>query len=825
MAVAPFVILAAAALSTAPDAAPAATPTDVSGVVVEATKRGEARGGQTPLVAYDPMQIQAFGAATVDELIELLEAQTTSARGGSPVFLINGRRISGFQELRGLPTEAIEQFQILPEQTALAYGYSADQRVVNIILRERFRSLSEQVDAERPQGGGRTVGSSRTNALRIQGGARTSLSLDLKNQSALYEDERDIDRSESGGVTTNRTLAPRLRQAQLSGVVKRDLTDKIGLTLSGGLKSVDQVSRLGLPEVADDVYVDRPDTLQKRTKTTTADLGALVDGFVGSWATTGSLAYQRVETNSVTGRGLDTTALDAAIDAGTVDLSGDLGSYLSVLDPTRAASVAQSVTGEVVTNGSLLRLPAGAVRLSLKVGGDHSSLDSESLVEGVSTSREVSRDQGSVQASLDLPLLAAGEGVGKRLGAVSANLNLAAAQVSDFGTLRTLGAGLNWTPVEKLVFTGDYTTKTTAPTLSQLNDPTQTTPNVAVFDYATGQTVSVTQTSGGNADLEAPESRILHFGVNWTPTSRHALQMNLNWTRTEVLDGISSFSSVTAGLEEALPERFTRSADGTLLSIDARPINVAREVKEEAAWGFTFSRAFGKPMQFPPRQGFGPPDGGPPDGGPPRGEGGGPPPGEGGGPPPGMGGPGGGPPGGGPGGPPGGGRRPAVMMRPGQGLINISLTHTWRLKDEVTIRDGSSVLDLLNGDSISGSGGESEHEVKLQVGASRRGVGGFVNAKWESGTVTKGNGLTPDYKFGDLATVNLRLFADLSQRREWVQKHPWLRGTRVTAEVTNLFDARTKVTSSDGTLPLTYQPDYLDPLGRVFRIGFRKIVF
>lgn len=797
MAVAPFVILAAAALSAAPDTAPAAASTDVSGVVVEATKRGEARGGQAPLVAYDPMQIQAFGAATVDELIELLEAQTTSARGGSPVFLINGRRISGFQELRGLPTEAIEQFQILPEQTALAYGYSADQRVVNIILRERFRSLSEQVDAERPQGGGRTVGSSRTNALRIQGGARTSLSLDLKNQSALYEDERDIDRSETGETTAGRTLLPRLRQAQLSGVVKRDLTDKVGLTLSGGLKSVDEVSRLG----DDDGGLS--DTLQKKTKTTTADLGALADGFIGSWAMTGSLAYQRVETDSSTDRDSTTT----------------------VLDPTRASSVAQSVKADVVANGSLLSLPAGSLRLSLKAGGEHSSLDSESRVDTDFTSRSVSRDQGSVQASFDLPLLAAGEGAGKRLGAVSANLNLAASQVSDFGTLRTLGAGLNWTPVEKLVFTGDYTTKTTAPTLSQLNDPTQTTPNVAVFDYATGQTVSVTQTSGGNADLEAPESRILHFGVNWTPTSKHALQMNLNWTRTEVLDGISSFSSVTAGLEEALPERFTRSADGTLLSIDARPINVAREVKEEAAWGFTFSRAFGKPMQFPPRQGFGPPDGGPPDGGPPPGEGGGPPPGEGGGPPPGMGGPGGGPPGGGPGGPPGGGRRPAVMMRPGQGLINISLTHTWRLKDEVTIRDGSSVLDLLNGDSISGSGGESEHEVKLQVGASRRGVGGFVNAKWESGTVMKGNGLTPDYKFGDLATVNLRLFADLSQRREWVQKYPWLRGTRVTAEVTNLFDARTKVTSSDGTLPLTYQPDYLDPLGRVFRIGVRKIVF
>ncbi|MGJ3629017.1 hypothetical protein AB5I41_23055 [Sphingomonas sp. MMS24-JH45] len=46
--------------------------------------------------------------------------QTRSGRGagGPPVVLVNGRRVSGFQEIRDLPTEAIQRVDILPEEVA-----------------------------------------------------------------------------------------------------------------------------------------------------------------------------------------------------------------------------------------------------------------------------------------------------------------------------------------------------------------------------------------------------------------------------------------------------------------------------------------------------------------------------------------------------------------------------------------------------------------------------------------------------------------------------------------------------------------------------------
>jgi hypothetical protein len=37
-----------------------------------------------------------------------------------------------------------------------------------------------------------------------------------------------------------------------------------------------------------------------------------------------------------------------------------------------------------------------------------------------------------------------------------------------------------------------------------------------------------------------------------------------------------------------------------------------------------------------------------------------------------------------------------------------------------------------------------------------------------------------------------------------------------------VLDARQRVTDATGAVPLSYQPDLLDPLGRVIGIEFRK---
>lgn len=849
-------------------------------IVVTGQQRGVALGGQEPIVSYDTAQLQAFGATNIGELVTLLEAQTRSARGGSPVFLVNGRRISGFREIRGIPPEAIERFDILPEETALSYGYSATQRVVNIVLKADFRSLTASVNVSRSEQGGRTTTQSENNILRIQEGDRWSLDINGQTSNALFESERDIDRTDTdvfydrvgnvtglgggeidpalsalAGSTVNvagvpasgtaladfvstagvprtddlnayRTLLPSQDQASIAGTYKHDLNDKVGMTLSASLEDSSSKSYLGLPGVAltlpadsawspfgNDVllyrYLDRPDALTRSTDTRSAELGAVFDGYLGDWRWTASGEYTRTETSTDTGRGLDTDALEAAVRAGDpgVNPFGDLAPSVGDVRRDTARSVNQNAEAELVLNGTAWELPAGGITSTFKVGAEHQSLDSESTRSGIFTERSQSRDEGSVQANFDVPIADKDRGVLAGIGDLSANLNLAYDELSDFGGVHELGVGLNWGPVERLSLSANYSDEGKAPTISQLNDPTLATPNTPVFDFATGNTVEITQITGGDPNLKAEDSRVLKLGVNWQPFSERDLRLNLAYTRTETDNEISSFPAITPDLEAALPERFTRDADGNLLSIDARPLNFAKREQQDVQWGFTFSRPFGTPNPAAARGGPGGPRGGGPGGGQVMRFGGG-----------------------GPGGPGGGGGRMrgggGSGMQPGQGLFNLSLTHTWRVQDEVVIRDGLAPLDLLDGDSISGSGGQSRHEVQVQAGLFRNGYGGFLNANWKSGTTVEGDTLgSPDLDFSGRTTVNLFAFADLSQRTGLVERFPILRGTRIGFGVQNLFDDRISVTASDGSTPVNYQADYLDPQGRVFRVNLRKILF
>ncbi|MBA4807946.1 TonB-dependent receptor [Brevundimonas sp.] len=820
-----------AAVQQSQEAEPSVVLPDVN---VTGVKRGVALGGQEPIVSYDSAQIQAFGATNIGELVTLLEAQTRSARGGSPIFLVNGRRISGFREIRGIPPEAIERFDVLPEETALSYGYSANQRVVNIVLKADFRSLTSSVNVSRSDQGGRTTTQSENNLLKIAGADRWSLDVNGNSSNALYESERSIDRSDTGvpldstgdtDLNAYRTLQPRAAEASVAGTYKHDLNDKVGMTLSGSLEDSSSRSYLGLPGVtlnlpennpwspggdAADLYryVDLPGTLTRQTNTRAAELGSVLDGYLGDWRWTATGEYSRTETDTTTGRGVDAGALQAAIDAGdtTVDPYGDISGAVTVVARDTANSVSQTAEAEFVLNGTAWELPAGGVTTTFKVGGEHQSLDSESVRSGVATDRSQSRDLGSLQANFDLPISNVDRGVLPKIGDLSANMNLAYQELSDFGGVASLGAGLNWSPVERLSLTANYSDEDKAPTIQQLNDPTVATPNTAVFDFNTNQTVEITRITGGDPNLKAENRRILKLGVNWQPLSATDLRLNLAYTRTEAENELSSFPAITPDLEAALPERFVRDADGNLLSIDARPLNFASREQQDVQWGFNFSKPFGKPNPalMGQRPGGGMMMGGPP--------------------------PGGGRSGGGPGGPGGGGGRmrgaSGPGMQPGQGMFNFSLTHTWRVQDEVVIRDGLAPLDLLDGDSISGSGGQSRHEVQVQTGVFKNGFGTFVNANWKSGTTVEGNGAgSADLDFSDRMTVNLFAFADLTQRTSLVERMPFLKGARVGIGVQNIFDDRISVTSSDGATPVNYQRDYLDPQGRVFRINLRKILY
>ena len=752
-------------------------------VVVGAKPRGSVIGDIPPENVLTPADVRATGATDVTELLDALAPQIGSARGRGgerPIMLLNGQRISSFRELRDLPTEAISRVEILPEEVALKYGYRADQRVVNIVLRERFRSTVARVEGSASTEGGYGAGEAELTRLMIGKDNRTSLNLDIEANSGLTEAERDIlleDSSEDSEPDPRdaRTLLGSGRQITATVTHNRQI-GTVGATVNAEVERNQGRSLVGLGE-------SLLEPLARDTTRESAHAGMALNGNVGDWrwSVTGNADAAR----NVTETDLDVASRDRAVSS---TLSGDI---------------------DAVANGNLFRLPAGDAGATVRVGASTIHLDNDRRRDGSEFSTTLGRTRGTAALNLDLPISRRNRDFAA-LGSLTLNGNAGVEQLSDFGTMTTLGAGLNWSPLDRLNLLASWTREEGAPTVQQLGDPVLDTPEARIFDFTTGETVLVTAITGGNRELEADRRDVLKLGGNWKPFEETDLRLRVDYVRSRLTDPISSFPGPTAALEAAFPERFVRNSAGELVSVDLRPVNFDSARRDTFRLGFDFSKSLKSAPPSPAvieafratRAAAG--QGAPTEGGPP---------------------PGGGPP---PDdalivrdGPPSGGGRFFGGGREG-GRLSFSLTDTITLLDEVTIGPGVPKLDYLDGDAVGQSGGRPRHEVEAQAGYFNNGLGARLAANWRSGS--RVNTATGDeLRFSPLATFDLRLFANLGQRLDLVAKHPWLRGTSLRFEVSNLFDSKPRVRNSLGDIPFGYQADLLDPLGRTVSVTFRKL--
>lgn len=824
-------------------APPSAETGEGEDVVVTGSRRlpGQVIGDIPADQQLSPADIRSYGVNSVADLLTELGPQTRSGRGGAPIVLLNGRRISGFQEIRDIPTEAILRVDILPEEVALKYGYAADSRVVNVVLRRRFRAATTEASDRIATEGGRNTAQGELDLLAIKGGGRSNLHLSYQAATPLLESERGIlARSGDGSGTAFdqtpfRTLLPETRTFSANAVHARPLLG-VNATLNGRIEVTDSTGRFGLPALAlttpDGGLVTRVldqngiDPLRQQSSGTTAHLGATANGTLGRWQWTATGAYDRAETETSTDRGFDATAFQALVFAGGDPLGPVPLGTLGILPANRARSVTNTAAADVLFTGSAFDLPAGPVSASIRIGASTLDLDSRAFRQDLVSRGDLSRDVVNGQANVDLPITARASAIGR----LSLNGNLALDQLSDFGTLVTTGYGLNWQPVEGVRVLVNVTDQNQAPTPAQLGAPAVTTPGTRVFDFTRGTTATVTTITGGNPLLRDSERHVERLGLTLKPWTATDLVLTANYTRTQIDDPIRSFPSAIPALEAAFPGRFVRDADGDLISVDTRPFSLFRSEESQLRWGIDFSKPLRSRIQrelaaF--RAGTGPNPfaelhaaGGRDDrraaggnGRPPAASGDGAPTGDRAG---GRGGFG-----------AGAGGRGSGGRGGGQagGRLQFALYHTRHFTDRVRIAEGGPTLDLLDGDVLGGGGGSPRHELEGQAGYTNNGLGARLSVNYQ--TATRVNGLTAadDLRFASLGTANLRLFADLGGRIEWVRAHPWLRGMRVTIGFDNLFNRRQRVTDANGTTPISYQPAYLDALGRSVRLSVRKLFF
>ncbi|RXR29610.1 TonB-dependent receptor [Sphingobium fluviale] len=741
-------------------------------IVVTASSRlpGGALGEIKPEVSLGAADVRALGVSSVTEILAELAPQIRGTGGGQPLILLEGRRVSGRQEIERIPSEAIARVDVLPEQVALKYGYPADQKVVNFVLRKRFRAwtLDGRQRFATEGGGGRT--NAEASYFSVRDGARFNLSAEYIDTAMLTEAERGL--AAAGGASGRSLIASR-REFEANVAYHRPLSERLDASVNGVLSSDESRALTG--------------AIGAQTRTTssqTAHLGTTMNLDVARWRGTWTSAYDHSESRAIS----------------------------TVIAPGQPADQARSnndlLVSDISINGPVARLPAGEVSLTARAGGTLSRYDSQSLRAANQQSASLKRTSGLGSLSLDVPVL---DSPTRWIGDLSLNANVQGETLSDFGTVRGFGGGFSWAPIKTVSLVGSYKDAQSAPTVQQLGDPQIITDSVRYFDYVRGESRLVRLTSGGNPALDKAQVREWRLGLNVKAMDKPNLSLSLDYTRKRTENGIVALPTLTAASLAAYPGRFNFDPSGALIGVDARAVNIAEQQSDVLRWGINFSKSLKTPQaqidairsymaqRFP----GGPPgveQGGSlgagaaaaPGGGPARGGGG------------------------------FGGRGGAAG-----GRLSFSLYHSIHLTETATLIAGQPQIDLLNGGTLNGGAPQPRHEVEATAGYNRGWLGGRLTANWQSSAQVRDPGGAPtgNLRFDDLTKVNLRMFINVGQIPSVLRNHPWLFGTRIGVGVGNIFNARQKVTDGTGATPPAYSGAQLDPLGRTITISVRKLLF
>lgn len=873
----------------------AAPSLDEGDIVVYGTRlKGQLIIDQPPLAEYDEADIAAFGAGSIADLIEAIEPTTSSGArggrgGGRPIFLINGIRVSSWREFRSYPPEAVAKVEVFAEEVAQRYGYSPDQRVVNIVLKPNFQSLTAEAEYEQPANGGYSRSEQEATWLRIGERGRLNFNIELEDRSLLTEAERGLILTANPDESQFRSLVSDTMSVQAEGNYTRAFAENgSSISINGTVGHDESRSLSGLA-------IDGTTPLDRRGETDTYSAGLTYNRPLGDWNATftndSNHTRSRTEIDRNDASGFDT-----------------------------ARSRTYTTSNKLTLNGFPLELPAGELSTTLDLGLDWTRIESED--SRADTDLALTRRRLNGGLTVTAPIARRGDPLGA-IGDISLTATGGVEDLSDFGTLANWSIGANWSPFENLNLSATRIYREVAPSLSNLGSPRIDEFNSTVFDFRTGETVLATVVTGGNPDLQAETQTDWKFSANWELPFWENARLNADYGINRSRD-VTASPSFSSAFERAFPDRVTRDAAGELLAIDRRPLTLYETRSRILSFGFNTRGQIGAAPESNERRrpggaggenaregsggrggGFDParmqsvrevfcntPEGETPDlsqipetfrarlldengnpdaqkiaaarerfcgeeaqergerfaamrtaicADPPeledlpermlarlrnedgeidperlkalrermcsaeaasggetgrRGRRG------------------------------GGGGRMARMFGGGENEDTrpryfLGFNHNIVLENEVLLSENGPRFDQIDG-FLLGGGTVPRHSSRLQGGIFWQGYGFRLSGRYTGEAVTRGGDLpgSSDIFFSDLATFDIRLFADLGEVFD--KDEGWLKGLRVSAMVDNVFDARFRVTDEDGNVPAAYEPFRIDPTGRYLGIEVRK---
>ncbi|MGI8944278.1 MAG: hypothetical protein ACR2FJ_08645 [Qipengyuania sp.] len=602
-----------------PDPSEESAPATAGDVIIVQGQRlrGQLDVDQPPIVEYNAQDIKAFGADSIADVLEQLAPATGSSRGrgggGRPVILLNGVRVGSFREFRSYPPEAIEKVEVFPEEVAQRFGYSADQRVVNIILKDNYASREIEIDYKQPDRGGFRRTDQEVNFLTISDGARINAEFETAQRTILTEDERDL-QPVAGGLSDVATDANPLAYRSLIGRIESYQGElsyarafiESGSSVSGNLTASRNLERslsgldtvtLVAPDGSSAFRVfNEGDPLMRDKRSDALQTSGSFNKPLGAFQFTATADAGVTDTRTLIERRLDTDTLVAIAATGALGIDAAIPA-LPDAGRDRSESRLWSASSLATLRGAPLELPAGEVNTTFDLGYDWDRIESNDT----RTAQDTSLTRGNLSGGVNLaiPVASTRTGAWDAMGGLSLNAQAGFDYLSDFGTLADWSLGATWSPFENLTFSATRIWREVAPGLTELGNPVGQEFNVPTFDFATGESVLATVLTGGNPALLAETQADWKFSANWELPFWERARLQIDYAINNSDDVTLASPSITSAFEAAFPERVTRSPAGELLATDRRPVTLFETRNRQLSFGFNANGQIGSPPPEP----------------------------------------------------------------------------------------------------------------------------------------------------------------------------------------------------------------------------------
>ncbi|KQN90807.1 hypothetical protein ASE90_17140 [Sphingomonas sp. Leaf67] len=530
-------------------------------IVVIGRRRPKPLDDATPTQQLSEDEVSTYGALSVGDLIQKLRDE----QGGRPFsIIVNGRRVSSVANINELPAEALDSIQLYAPTEGGKFGFAPTDRLLNITLKKRFRSLSVDVN-----GDGSTDGEAESirlspRAANIAGDDRQNGAFNVRTGQGLLARQRPRLPGDPP-ADPERSLLPRSRTV--------DAVLGTSRPLGGG--SLD----LGVSGNVARTASQRNGAIRQQDDGRTAGLST---GY--NLSTGGLFGFASVNLNAGNSRSRITGLCPG-------------GGRSCTLQDLETATLSAGFTGSLT--GKVVPLPAGDLRFDLTLQRNATQTQVRDWLEtGPRRLSGYAATNGRV--AITVPLVPQDSALGF-LGKLEITPALSYDAIDGGGGALGTNLGANWLPSSDWQFDASLGRRASLPTNDQLNAPVRTIGGITVYDYRAQALVPVEQIIGGSP-LDRQSSRDLQLNANYNGSiGKTRFNANTSYSATTTQRPPFSLTEPSLFFERIFPDRFVRDAAGTLIRVDTRPINAVRQssatlsgsVNVSGSWGGTGPRRAG----------------------------------------------------------------------------------------------------------------------------------------------------------------------------------------------------------------------------------------